>query len=81
MNIVDLETSPKTGGTTNINGSGVYYFPNANPLTFQGSPTDNAAHCTEVIAASIQFSGTPNLDNTGCPSNIVPTSKFVVLEQ
>ena len=53
-----------------MGGSGVFYLPNANPLNFQGNPTASVSTCTEVIAASIQFSGTPNFDNSGCSNNI-----------
>src|SRR6516225_44991 len=62
MAIFDTETSPKIGGTSTMSGSGVFYLPNANPLNFQGNPTSSVSTCTEVIAASIQFSGTPNFD-------------------
>jgi hypothetical protein len=81
MALFDTETSPKIGGTTTMSGSGVFYLPNADPLNFQGNPTSSASTCTEVIAASITFSGTPNLDNSGCPQNILLKSQFVVLEQ
>jgi hypothetical protein len=80
--IFDAETSPKIGGTSVLGGSGVFYLPNANPLNFQGNPTSASSTCTEVIAASIQFSGSSNyLDNSGCPSSVVPKSQFVVLVQ
>ena len=37
---------------------------------------------SQVIAASIQFSGSSNyLDNSGCPSSIVPKSQRVVMVQ
>jgi Flp pilus assembly protein TadG len=80
MAIFDTETSPKIGGTSTMSGSGVFYLPNANPLNYQGNPTSSST-CTEVIAASISFTGTPNFDNSGCPSSIVPTSHLVVLVQ
>jgi Putative Flp pilus-assembly TadE/G-like len=81
MAIFDTETSPKIGGTSTMSGSGVFYLPNANPLNFQGNPTASVSTCTEVIAASIQFSGTPNFDNSGCSSSIIPKSQLVVLVQ
>jgi hypothetical protein len=81
MAIFDTETSPKIGGTSTMSGSGVFYLPNANPLNFQGNPTSSVSTCTEVIAASIQFSGTPNFDNSGCSSSIIPKSQLVVLVQ
>jgi hypothetical protein len=80
--IFDTETSPTIGGTSVLGGSGVFYLPNANPLNFQGNPTSASSTCTEVIAASIQFSGSSNyLDNSGCPSSVVPKSRFVALVQ
>lgn len=81
MAIFDTETSPKIGGTSTMGGSGVFYLPNANPLNFQGNPTGSVSTCTEVIAASIQFSGTPNFDNSGCSTNIKLKSQLVVLVQ
>jgi Flp pilus assembly protein TadG len=81
MAIFDLETSPKIGGTSTMSGSGVFYLPNANPLNYQGNPTSASSTCTEVIAASIQFSGTPNFDNSGCPPNILLKSQLVALVQ
>ena len=81
MAIFDTETSPKIGGTSTMSGSGVFYLPNANPLNFQGNPTSSVSTCTEVIAASIQFSGTPNFDNSGCSDNIKLKSQVVILVQ
>lgn len=82
MAIFDTETSPKIGGTSTLSGSGVFYLPNADPLNFQGNPTSASSTCTEVIAKSIQFSGSSNyLDNSGCPTSIVPKSQFVALVQ
>jgi hypothetical protein len=81
MAIFDTETSPKIGGTSNMGGSGVFYLPNANPLNYQGTSTSSVSTCTEVIAASIQFSGTPNFDNSGCSDNIKLKSQLVVLVQ
>jgi hypothetical protein len=78
--IFDTETSPKIGGTSIMSGSGVFYLPNANPLNYQGNPTSSGT-CTEIIAASIQFSGTPNFDNSGCPDDIKLKSRLVVLVQ
>lgn len=82
MAIFDTETSPTIGGTSVFGGSGVFYLPNANPLNFQGNPTGATSTCTEVIAQSIQFSGSSNyLDNSGCPTSIIPKSQFVALVQ
>jgi hypothetical protein len=80
MAIFDPETSPTIGGTSTMSGSGVFYFPYANPLNFQGNPTSSST-CSEVIAASINFSGTPNFDNSGCPNNIKLKSQVVALVQ
>jgi hypothetical protein len=81
MAIFDVEASPKIGGTSTMAGSGVFYLPNANPLNYQGNSTSASSTCTEVIAASIQFSGTPNFDNSGCPSSILLKSQLVALVQ
>jgi hypothetical protein len=81
MAIFDPETSPKLGGTSTMSGSGVFYLPNASPLNYQGNSTSASSTCTEVIAASINFSGTPNFDNSGCPSNILLKSQVVLLVQ
>jgi hypothetical protein len=81
MAIFDTETSPKINGGALMSGSGVFYLPNANPLNFQGNPTASVATCTEVIAQSIQFSGTPNFDNSGCPDSIKLKRYLVVLVQ
>jgi hypothetical protein len=81
MAIFDTETSPKIGGTSTMSGSGVFYLPNANPLNYRGTSTSSVSTCTEVIAASIQLSGTPHFDNSGCPSSIIPKSHLVVLVQ
>ena len=82
MAIFDPETSPQITGGATMRGSGVFYLPNANPLNFQGNSTSASSTCTEVIAASIEFSGSSNyLDNSGCPSSIVPKSQRVVLVQ
>jgi Flp pilus assembly protein TadG len=81
MAIFDVETSPKIAGNAIMIGSGVFYLPNANPLNYQGNSTSSSSTCTEVIAASIQFSGTPNFDNTGCPDNIKLKSQLVALVQ
>jgi hypothetical protein len=80
MAIFDPEQSPQITGGATMSGSGVFYLPNANPLNYQGNPTSSGT-CTEVIAASIQFSGTPNFDNSGCPDDIIPKSQVVVLVQ
>jgi hypothetical protein len=80
MAIFDPETSPQITGNATMIGSGVFYLPNA-ALNYQGNPSSASSTCTEVIAASIQFSGTPNFDNTGCPSNITLKSQVVVLVQ
>jgi hypothetical protein len=81
MAIFDPEVSPQILGGALMEGSGVFYLPLANPLNFQGNSDTASSTCTEIIAASIVFSGASTLSNSGCPSNIVPTSKFVVLEQ
>jgi hypothetical protein len=81
MAIFDTETSPKIAGNAEMIGSGVFYLPNANPLNYQGSSTSTSSTCTEVIAASINFSGTPNFDNSGCPDDIKLKSQVVVLVQ
>ena len=81
MAIFDFETSPKIGGTSTMSGSGVFYLPNANPLNYQGNSTSSISTCTEVIAASIKFSGTPNFDNSGCSDNIKLKSQVVILVQ
>jgi hypothetical protein len=81
MAIFDPEQSPKIGGTATMGGSGVFYLPNANPLNYQGNSTSSISTCTEVIAASIKFSGTPNFDNSGCSDNIKLKSQIVVLVQ
>jgi Flp pilus assembly protein TadG len=81
MAIFDPETSPQITGTSTFGGSGVFYLPNANPLNFQGTSNGVVSTCTEVIAASIQFSGTPSFDNSGCPDSIKLKSYIVVLVQ
>jgi Flp pilus assembly protein TadG len=81
MAIFDPETSPQITGGALMKGSGVFYLPNANPLNYQGDASSASSTCTEIIAASIQFSGTPNLNNSGCPPNITPKSQFVALVQ
>jgi len=81
MAIFDTETSPKITGGATMGGTGVFYLPNANPLNYQGSSTSSGSTCTEVIAASINFQGTPNFDNSGCPDNIKLKSQVVVLVQ
>jgi hypothetical protein len=81
MAIFDTETSPKIAGNAEMAGTGVFYLPNANPLNFQGNSTSTGSTCTEVIAASINFSGTPNFDNSGCADNIKLKSQVVVLVQ
>jgi len=81
MAIFDTETSPKIAGNATMGGSGVFYLPNANPLNYQGNSTSAGSNCTEVIAASINFSGTPNFDNSGCADNIKLKSQVVVLVQ
>jgi hypothetical protein len=81
MALFDPETSPQTTGTSTMSGSGVFYLPNANPLNFQGTSTGNVSTCTEVIAASINLAGTPNFDNSGCPTSILLTSQIVELVQ
>jgi hypothetical protein len=81
MAFYDTETSPKIGGNSTMGGSGVFYLPNANPLNWQGTSTGNVSTCTEVIAASINFAGTPNFDNSGCPTSILLTSQIVELVQ
>lgn len=79
MALFDPEKSPKIGGTSTMSGSGVFYLPNASPLNWQGTSTGNVSTCTEVIAASITLAGTPNLDNSGCPTSILLTSQIVEL--
>jgi Flp pilus assembly protein TadG len=81
MALFDPEISPQTTGTSTMSGSGVFYLPNANPLNWQGTSTGNVSTCTEVIAASINLAGTPNFDNSGCPTSILLTSQIVVLVQ
>lgn len=81
MALFDPEASPQITGTSTMAGSGVFYLPNANPLNFQGDPTSAGSTCTEVIAASIKFSGTPNFDNSGCPESIKLKSQYVRLVQ
>jgi hypothetical protein len=81
MAIFDTETSPKIAGNATMGGTGVFYLPNANPLNYQGNSTSAGSTCTEVIAASISFSGTPNFDNSGCADNIKLKSQVVVLVQ
>jgi Flp pilus assembly protein TadG len=79
MAIYDTESgTPKINGGASITGNGVLYFPNAT-LDFQGNPT--ATTCQELIAASIEFSGTPNFNNTGCPNQIIPKRQVVALVQ
>ena len=80
MSIFDVETSPKIGGTSTMLGSGVFYLPKA-ALNFQGDPLSASSTCTEIIAASIQFSGSPTLDNTGCPASSKLKSQVVTLVQ
>jgi hypothetical protein len=81
MALFDPEQCPTTNGNSTLSGSGVFYLPNANPLNFQGNQTASVSTCTEVIAAAIQFSGTPNFNNKGCPDSIKLTSYLVVLVQ
>jgi Flp pilus assembly protein TadG len=79
MAIFDTETSPQITGGATMAGSGVFYLPNADPLNYQGNSTSASSTCTLVIAASINFSGTPNFDNSGCPDDIKLKSQVVVL--
>ena len=79
MALFDPESSPQTTGTATMAGSGVFYLPNANPLNWQGTSTGQVSTCTEVIAASITLAGTPNFDNSGCPTSILLTSQIVEL--
>jgi hypothetical protein len=79
MAIFDPETSPQTTGTSTFGGSGVFYLPNANPLNYQGTSNAVVSTCTELIAASIQLSGSPSFDNSGCSTSIIPKSQFVAL--
>jgi hypothetical protein len=81
MALFDPETSPQVTGGATMAGSGVFYLPNANPLNWQGSSTGQVSTCTEIIAASIQFSGTPNLNNAGCPPTILLQNQVVALVQ
>jgi hypothetical protein len=81
MALFDPETSPQITGGATMAGSGVFYLPNANPLNWQGSSTGQVSTCTEIIAASIQFSGTPNLNNAGCPPTILLQNQVVALVQ
>jgi Putative Tad-like Flp pilus-assembly len=81
MALFDPETSPQTTGNSLLSGSGVFYLPNANPLTWQGTSTGQVSTCTEVIAASITLSGTPSFDNSGCDPSILLLSQVVVLVQ
>jgi hypothetical protein len=81
MAIFDSETSPKITGNSTMSGTGVFYLPNATPLNWSGTSTGNVSTCTEVIASSINLSGTPNLDNSGCPPSIILTSQIVALVQ
>lgn len=81
MALFDPETSPQTTGTSIMSGSGVFYLPKANPLNWQGTSTGNVSTCTEVIAATITLSGTPNFNNQGCPTSILLTSQIVELVQ
>jgi Flp pilus assembly protein TadG len=79
MAIFDPEQSPQITGGATMKGSGVFYLPNADPLNYQGDSTSTGSKCTEVIAASINFSGTPNFDNSGCTDDIRLKSQVVVL--
>ncbi len=66
MAIIDTdETSPQTNGGASLTANGVIYFPKA-ALDFQGNPT--ATTCSEVIAASITFAGSPHFDTSKCPT-------------
>ncbi|MDP2354548.1 MAG: pilus assembly protein TadG-related protein [Beijerinckiaceae bacterium] len=82
MAIFDPELSPQIVGGATMTGSGVFYLPNA-ALNFKGDSTSTStpSTCTQVIAASIQFTGTPTLDNTGCPESIKIKSQVVALVQ
>ncbi|MCK1710029.1 hypothetical protein IVA83_13270 [Bradyrhizobium sp. 143] len=81
MALFDPEVSPQTTGTSTMSGSGVFYLPKADPLNWKGSSTGQVSTCTEVIAASIQLSGTPQFDNSGCDPSILLVRRIVVLVQ
>jgi hypothetical protein len=81
MAIFDPEQSPQITGGAIMKGSGVFYLPKADPLNYQGDSTSSGSKCTEVIAGSINFSGTPNFDNSGCTDDIRLKSQVVVLVQ
>ncbi|MHC2258075.1 Flp pilus assembly protein TadG [Bradyrhizobium embrapense] len=72
------------GGNSNINLSGTMYAPNAS-VTFQGNPTIDLGGgngCGELVAASIAFNGNATFNDTGCPTNTVPsTPQYVQLVQ
>ncbi|MGY4286194.1 Flp pilus assembly protein TadG [Bradyrhizobium sp. LM2.7] len=81
MALFDPEVSPQTTGTSTMSGSGVFYLPKADPLNWKGSATGQVSTCTEVIAASIKLSGTPQFDNSGCDTSILIVSRIVDLVQ
>lgn len=81
MALFDPETSPQTTGTSTMGGSGVFYLPNADPLNWQGTSTGQVSTCTEVIAKSVNLSGTANFNNSGCDPSILLVSQIVLLVQ
>jgi Flp pilus assembly protein TadG len=76
--------TPKINGNPNITFGGVFYVPNMD-LSFKGhpsiTPTNTVNNCSELIAASIEFVGSPTYSNTGCASSVVPRSQYVALVQ
>jgi hypothetical protein len=74
-------------GNISINGNsssiygGAMFFPNGN-VTWNGNST-SSNHCTEIVAKSLTFSGTNdiNLDFSGCPATALPKTQIVLLVQ
>lgn len=72
------------GNMVNISGSqaatlgGVMYFPASN-VTFAGNGGGAVPSCSEIIAASLNFTGYSVFSSRGCPQNTVPWTQSVRL--
>jgi hypothetical protein len=72
-NSTDLQQDTINGGS-NLILTGAIYLPGGN-LTFNGNDSTAAGTntCLEIVAYTIQFSGTNNISNTGCSAAGVKT--------
>jgi Flp pilus assembly protein TadG len=64
-NILTTGASDPSCGTSNVTLNGAIYTP-ASSDNLQGNALANVAGCTEFIFRSFNFSGNPELDDTGC---------------